>query len=63
MDPKSHKYYLPEGFELTSEIYNNLYAHQKEGIKWMFALYRQNQGGVLGDDMGLGKTVQICAYL
>lgn len=63
VDPKTHKYYLPEGFELNGDIFNNLYLHQKEGLKWLYELYRKRMGGVLGDDMGLGKTVQICAYL
>jgi SNF2 family DNA or RNA helicase len=50
-------YFLPEGFNLPVDIYSNLFHHQKEGISWLYSLYRQNKGGVLGDDMGLGKTV------
>ncbi len=56
-------YYLPEGFCLPSETYDNLFPHQRIGIQWLYSIYRENKGGVLGDDMGLGKTVQICAYL
>jgi DNA excision repair protein ERCC-6-like len=56
-------YYLQEGFRLPKDIYENLFEHQKRGIQWLFNLYREEKGGVLGDDMGLGKTVQICAYL
>ena len=26
---------------------------------WLYKLYRERKGGVLGDDMGLGKTVQV----
>lgn len=48
---------------MPTDIYTNLFAHQKEGIKWLYNLYLDSKGGVLGDDMGLGKTVQICAYL
>lgn len=33
------------------------------GIAWLYNLFNESKGGVLGDDMGLGKTVQICAYL
>jgi SNF2 family DNA or RNA helicase len=33
------------------------------GISWLYNLFLEDKGGVLGDDMGLGKTVQICAYL
>ena len=56
-------YYLKEGFRLPKDIYENLFEHQKRGIQWLYNLYREEKGGVLGDDMGLGKTVQICAYL
>lgn len=56
-------YYLPEGFCLPEDIYQNLFPHQRIGIQWLYSLYREGKGGVLGDDMGLGKTVQICAYL
>jgi DNA excision repair protein ERCC-6 len=56
-------YYLPDGFCLPEEIYGNLFPHQRIGIQWLYNLYREEKGGVLGDDMGLGKTVQICAYL
>ena len=44
-------------------LFNQLYPHQKEGIAWMYELYKEGQGGVLADDMGLGKTVQIATYL
>ena len=56
-------YHLQDWFSLPAQIYENLFEHQKQGIKWLYELYRSQKGGVLGDDMGLGKTVQICAYL
>jgi SNF2 family DNA or RNA helicase len=56
-------YYLNDGFSLKPTIYENLFEHQKKGIVWLYSLFRESKGGVLGDDMGLGKTVQICAYL
>jgi SNF2 family DNA or RNA helicase len=62
-EPTEKLYYLPGGFSLPPKIYENLYEHQKLGIKWLYQLYRDELGGVLADDMGLGKTVQICAYL
>jgi SNF2 family DNA or RNA helicase len=63
VNPKDSHYYLRYGFRLPKEIYENLFEHQKVGVTWLYNLYNEGKGGVLGDDMGLGKTVQICAYL
>ncbi|KAL3857456.1 hypothetical protein ACJMK2_012126 [Sinanodonta woodiana] len=54
---------LGDGFYIYKELYNGLYVHQKEGIKWLWTLYRRRKGGILGDDMGLGKTIQVIAFL
>ncbi|XP_048127013.1 switch 2 isoform X2 [Rhodamnia argentea] len=40
-----------------------LLEHQREGVKFLYGLYKNNHGGVLGDDMGLGKTIQTIAFL
>lgn len=32
-------------------------------MKFLYNLYKNNHGGVLGDDMGLGKTIQTIAFL
>lgn len=40
-----------------------LRPYQKEGVKWIDYLYRNNLGGCLADDMGLGKTIQTIAML
>lgn len=59
-----------EGFgELASakiqipELQAKLRGYQKEGVKWLDYLYRNNMGGCLADDMGLGKTVQTIGLL
>lgn len=49
--------------QIPEHIHSNLFNHQKVGISWLYNLYRENKGGVLGDDMGLGKTVQVAVYL
>ncbi|KAL3857452.1 hypothetical protein ACJMK2_012122 [Sinanodonta woodiana] len=54
---------LGDGFYIYKELYNGLYIHQKEGVKWLWTLYRRRKGGILGDDMGLGKTIQVIAFL
>ncbi len=40
-----------------------LREYQIDGIKFMYDLYRNRSGGILGDDMGLGKTVQVIGFL
>ncbi len=40
-----------------------LRPYQREGVRWLFYLYRLGLGGCLADDMGLGKTVQLIALL
>ncbi|XP_064642287.1 DNA excision repair protein ERCC-6-like [Lineus longissimus] len=54
---------LGNGFYLYHEIYAKLYQHQKEGVLWLWNLYKKGKGGILGDDMGLGKTIQVIAFL
>lgn len=61
--PKDNRYYLPGDFSLPKEHFDNLFDHQKVGIQWLYDLWKQKKGGLLGDDMGLGKTVQIASYL
>lgn len=49
---------------LYRELYNQLFEHQKEGVAFLYSLYRDGRkGGILADDMGLGKTVQVIAFL
>jgi SNF2 family DNA or RNA helicase len=38
-----------------------LRPYQKEGLGWLWLLYRLNLGACLADDMGLGKTIQVIA--
>ncbi|XP_010604159.1 DNA excision repair protein ERCC-6-like [Fukomys damarensis] len=52
------------GLLLYRELYDQLFEHQKEGVAFLYSLYRDGRkGGILADDMGLGKTVQIIAFL
>lgn len=52
-----------ERFEMTKAIFDKLYPHQREGVAWMWSLFKKNSGGILGDDMGLGKTIQVSSFL
>ncbi|KAH9608995.1 hypothetical protein KSS87_022694 [Heliosperma pusillum] len=40
-----------------------LLHHQRQGVQFLYQLYNNNHGGILGDDMGLGKTIQTIAFL
>nr|XP_056714944.1 DNA excision repair protein ERCC-6-like [Euleptes europaea] len=52
------------GLMLYGEMHDKLFDHQREGITFLYSLYRDHRkGGILADDMGLGKTIQIIAFL
>uniref|UniRef100_K7FAS0 DNA excision repair protein ERCC-6-like n=1 Tax=Pelodiscus sinensis TaxID=13735 RepID=K7FAS0_PELSI len=52
------------GLTIYGEMHNKLFEHQREGVAFLYSLYRDGrQGGILADDMGLGKTIQIIAFL
>ncbi|KAJ6371704.1 hypothetical protein OIU77_002092 [Salix suchowensis] len=48
---------------VPASINCRLLEHQREGVRFLYKLYRDSHGGVLGDDMGLGKTIQAIAFL
>ena len=51
------------GYKIPGDIYPLLFDYQKTGVQWLWELYTQRVGGIIGDEMGLGKTVQIIAFL
>jgi hypothetical protein len=50
-------------YKLPARILNKLYAHQREGLSWLWSLHCRETGGILGDEMGLGKTMQVHLFL
>ncbi|MFI3307381.1 MAG: SNF2-related protein [Mycoplasmatota bacterium] len=40
-----------------------LREYQKDGVKWLYNIYKSGFGGVLADEMGLGKTIQTIMFL
>jgi len=47
--------------KFDKEDLNILRDYQKEGIKWLYTIYKCDLGGILADEMGLGKSIQtIC---
>jgi len=49
--------------KLPRTVYDRLYGYQRQGVTWMWNLFRKELGGILADEMGLGKTVQVAAFL
>ena len=37
--------------------------YQKDGVKWLYTIYKCNLGGILADEMGLGKTIQTIYFI
>ncbi|KAM5437788.1 DNA repair protein rhp26 [Microsporum ferrugineum] len=54
---------LDGGYQLPGDVYPYLFDYQKTGVKWLWELYQQQVGGIIGDEMGLGKTIQVIAFL
>lgn len=50
-------------FKIPGDIYPSLFDYQKTGVQWLWELYAQQVGGIIGDEMGLGKTIQIISFL
>ncbi|XP_061527239.1 DNA excision repair protein ERCC-6-like [Phycodurus eques] len=52
------------GLKLYKELYDKLYDYQRDGVAFLYGLYRDGRkGGILADDMGLGKTIQVISFL
>ncbi|XP_054156083.1 DNA excision repair protein ERCC-6-like [Oppia nitens] len=54
---------LDNGFQLPKRIWDQLYAYQQTGVKWLWELHGNGCGGIVGDEMGLGKTIQVISFL
>ena len=54
---------LGEGYRVPGDIYPSLFDYQKTGVQWLWELYSQQVGGIVGDEMGLGKTIQVISFL
>ena len=54
---------LNDAFKLPGDIYPSLFDYQKTCVQWLWELYSQKTGGIIGDEMGLGKTIQIISFL
>ncbi|GFE54793.1 SNF2 domain-containing helicase domain-containing protein [Babesia ovis] len=54
---------LSDNIFSPAKVFENLYPHQREGLKWLVELYHRRHGGILADEMGLGKTVTVLSFL
>ncbi|KAL4799361.1 SNF2 family N-terminal domain-containing protein [Aspergillus venezuelensis] len=61
--PTESDLHLDNGYRLPGDIHPLLFDYQKTGVQWMWELYQQQVGGIIGDEMGLGKTIQAIAFL
>ncbi|CAN6658870.1 DNA repair and recombination protein Rad26p [Trichomonascus vanleenenianus] len=61
--PKESDAVLDGKFKIPGDIYPSLFDYQRTGVQWLWELYSQKVGGIIGDEMGLGKTIQIVAFV
>ena len=54
---------LEDGLRIPGDIFPSLFSYQKTGVRWLWELYTQQVGGIIGDEMGLGKTIQVISFL
>ncbi|SCW02676.1 LAFE_0F11870g1_1 [Lachancea fermentati] len=72
-EPEKHEWLKPHpgipdaklnnDFKIPGDIFPLLFNYQKTCVQWLYELYQQNCGGIIGDEMGLGKTIQIISFL
>ncbi|KAJ3129866.1 hypothetical protein HK101_005184, partial [Irineochytrium annulatum] len=63
LEPSPLDVYLEGGYVIPGDIHSRLFDYQKTCVRWLWELYCQKVGGIVGDEMGLGKTVQVIAFL
>lgn len=54
---------LNDEFKVPGDIFSLLFNYQKTCVQWLYELFQQKSGGIIGDEMGLGKTIQVIAFL
>ena len=61
--PTAPDFLIDGGYRVPGDIHPSLFNYQKIGVQWLWELYSQQVGGIVGDEMGLGKTIQVIAFL
>ena len=57
------KKYKNTTFIFNKEDEKVLRPYQKEGVLWIYTLYKCDFGGILADEMGLGKSIQTITFI
>ncbi|QHE51675.1 SNF2-related protein [Pontibacillus sp. HMF3514] len=61
--PQKNFYKSPDK-NISNPLFNGqLYPYQKQGVKWLNMIVKDEAGCILADEMGLGKTAQVIAVL
>lgn len=60
---KNFESYKNIDIEFDEKDSNILRDYQKEGVKWLYTLYKCDLGGILADEMGLGKSLQTICFI
>lgn len=60
---KNFKEYQNAPVSFSKEEEKLLRPYQKEGVKWLYNLYKCGLGGILADEMGLGKSLQTIIFI
>lgn len=55
--------YKDTSIKLSKKDSEILRDYQKDGIKWLYTLYKCDLGGILADEMGLGKSIQTIMFI
>ncbi|QLL34508.1 hypothetical protein HG536_0G03700 [Torulaspora globosa] len=54
---------LNDEFKVPGDVFSLLFNYQRTCVQWLYELFQQKCGGIIGDEMGLGKTIQVIAFL
>ncbi len=60
---KNFKEYQNAPVKFTKQEEILLRPYQKDGVKWLYNLYKCGLGGILADEMGLGKSLQTIIFI
>ena len=60
---KNFKEYQNAPLNFTDQEAKILRPYQKDGVKWLYNLYKCGLGGILADEMGLGKSLQTIIFI
>ena len=60
---KNFKKYQDADIKFSKQDEEMLRSYQKDGVKWLYTIYKCDFGGILADEMGLGKSFQTICFI